>query len=336
MAAMIPEWSPRIGWADVPRHVQAGIEHILGAPVEESTGQRGGFSPGTAERVRTASGRRAFVKAVHPSLNAASPAIHRREAAIAAELPRSLPVPALLGTFDDGDWIALVLTDVDGHHPQVPWLSRELELVLDALLELSLAPVPEALSFLPALEIELATDFGGWGRLRVDPPHDAVPWVLENLGQLEALAASGLRALAGNSLVHLDVRSDNILLTADGTAVLVDWPWASRGCGWFDALTVLVNVRTFDPAFDVDSVLGSHRVFAGASDHDINGVLAGLGAYFLDVARTPSPPGLTTVRRFQQQQGEAVVGWLRQRLRAGSGQPGRPASVREASAFNLS
>ena len=61
---MQPEWSPRISWTDLPGHVQAGVEEILGAPVVEATGQQGGFSPGTADRVRTATGRRAFVKAV--------------------------------------------------------------------------------------------------------------------------------------------------------------------------------------------------------------------------------------------------------------------------------
>ena len=76
---MHPEWSPRISWADLPGHVQAGIEQILGAPVALATGLQGGFSPGTADRVVTLSGGRAFVKAVNPRLNEHSPAIHRKE-----------------------------------------------------------------------------------------------------------------------------------------------------------------------------------------------------------------------------------------------------------------
>ncbi|GAA1269051.1 hypothetical protein [Arthrobacter pascens] len=118
---MQPEWSPRISWPDLPNHVQTGVEQIPGEPVVQTAAQQGGFSPGTADRVRTVSGRRAFVKAVGPHLNEHSPALHRREAAITAALPDTLPAPALLGTFDDGDWVALVLSDVDGRHPHVPW-----------------------------------------------------------------------------------------------------------------------------------------------------------------------------------------------------------------------
>lgn len=314
MGLMQPEWSPRISWADLPRHVQAGIEQVLGSPVAQVTGQQGGFSPGTADRVLTALGGRAFVKAVSPQLNADSPAIHRKEAAITASLPDTLPAPSLIGTFDDGEWIALILSDVEGRHPHVPWRSAELTSVLNALLQLSRTPVPPALDYLPTLEHELTEAFKGWARIRTDPPEACDPWIRKNLDILEDLAESGIKDLKGPSLVHTDVRADNILITRDNKAVLVDWPWACIGSAWVDALTVLINVRVFDPDFDVDSVVQSHEVFAPAIAGSVNRVLSGLGAYFTDAARQPPPPGLPTVRAFQRQQGEAVIRWLRQRL----------------------
>lgn len=310
------KWSTRIGWDDLPAHVRAGVERILGAPVEESIGQQGGFSPGTADRVRTTTGRRAFVKAVNAALNEASPGIHRKEAAITAALPASLPVASLIGTYDDGDWIALVLIDVEGRHPHVPWHADELNAVLDALLSLARTPLPQSLQHLPKLEQELADKFAGWTRVRSDPPGNCDHWVLANLDRLEQLAALGVKALTGDSLVHMDIRADNILMTAANEAILVDWPWASIGSGWFDALTALVNVRVFDQDHDVESVLLSHPAFAAAPESTVDGYLSGLGAYFIDIARRPPPLGLPTVRAFQQQQGDAAVGWLRQRLTA--------------------
>ena len=311
---MQPEWSPRISWADLPGHVQAGIEQILGAPVVGATGQQGGFSPGTADRVVTATGRRAFVKAVGVHQNEHSPAIHRKEAAIAAALPDGIPAPSLLGTFDDGTWVALVLTDVEGRHPHTPWEPPEVSLVLDALEELSRTPVPGGLEHLPRLEHELAEAFQGWARIRAVPPEHCDPWILGNLDILERLAESGLEDLAGESLVHTDIRADNVLITAGNGAILVDWPWACIGSSWIDALAVLINVRVFSPAFDVDSLLRSHPVFASASAAVVDRVLSGLAAYFTDAARQPPPPGLPTVRAFQGAQGEAVVRWLRERL----------------------
>jgi hypothetical protein len=311
---MQPEWSPRISWADLPGHVQEGIERILGARVAEATSQHGGFSPGTADRIRTVSGRRAFIKAVSSRLNEHSPAIHRKEAAVTGALASTLPAPSLIGTFDDGDWVALVLQDVEGRHPHIPWRSSELTIVLDALLNLARTPVASGLRHLPTLEHELTDAFKGWERIRTDPPATCDPWILENLDALGQLAESGLKELAGNSLVHTDIRADNILITPDNMAILVDWPWACIGCAWIDALCALVNVQVFDPVFDAESVLQSHEVFAAATAESINRVLSGLGAYFTDAARQPPPPGLPTVRMFQRQQGEAVVRWLRHRL----------------------
>ncbi|WP_457965295.1 phosphotransferase [Arthrobacter sp. D1-29] len=310
---MQPEWSPRISWTDLPVQVRAGIEEILGSPVVEASGQQGGFSPGTADRVRTAAGGRAFVKAVGRQLNEQSPGIHRKEAAVAAALPDGLPAPSLIGTFDDGDWVALVLSDVEGRHPQVPWRTQDVLLVLDALADIARAPVPPELEHLPRLEEGLDEAFRGWSRLRSDIPEHFDPWILGNLDVLEELAEAGLTDLAGGSLVHTDVRADNVLITAKG-AVLVDWPWASIGSAWMDALTVLINVRVFDSAYDADSVLRSHDVFASSDADSINRVLAGLAAYLVDAARQPPPPGLPTLRAFQQRQGEAVIRWLRERL----------------------
>ena len=311
---MQPEWSPRISWTDLPGHVREGIEQIIGAPVMEARGQQGGFSPGTADRVLTASGQRAFVKAVSPQLNEHSPGIHRKEAAVAAALPAGVPAPALIGTYDDGEWVALVLSDVEGRHPHVPWHAVEVHLVLDALLKISRTPLPPELGQLPTLETELADPFRGWTRVRRSPPEGCDPWVLRNLDTLERLAEQGLRDVVGDSLAHTDIRADNILITAADGAVLVDWPWAAVGAPWVDALTVLVNVRVFDPGFDVDALLKSHDVFGTATPENVNGFLSGLAAYFIDAARQPPPPGLPTVRAFQQRQGEAVIHWLRDRL----------------------
>ncbi|MEW9872068.1 phosphotransferase family protein [Arthrobacter sp. HS15c] len=319
---MQPEWSPRISWTDLPGHVREGIEQILGSPVIEARGQQGGFSPGTADRVRTATGRTAFVKAVGRQLNEHSPEIHRKEAAIAAALPKSVPAPSLIGTFDDGEWVALVLRDVEGRHPHVPWHDIEIQLVLDALLKIARTPLPTGLKRLPSLEAELADPFRGWTRIRRDTPKDCDPWVLRNLDTLERLAERGLRDVAGGSLAHTDVRADNILITAANGAVLVDWPWAAIGAPWVDALTVLVNVRVFDASFEADAILASHGVFTGASADHVNGFLSGIAAYLIDAARQPPPSGLPTLRAFQQRQGETVIHWLRERLPAADSTPG--------------
>lgn len=139
----------RIGWAELPHEVRSAVEAIIGGTVIEAVSQVGGFSPGTADRVRTADGRRAFVKAVSPAQNERSVEMHRREARVTAALPASVPAPQFLGCYDDGEWVTLVLQDIQGRHPATPWVPDELDRVLTVLDDLagSLTPPP-----LPDLE----------------------------------------------------------------------------------------------------------------------------------------------------------------------------------------
>ena len=70
---------PRVQWHQVPAVVRTGIEDQLGSTVVSAQSQPGGFSPGSADRVVLADGRRAFVKAVGHGGEPDSPPIHRRE-----------------------------------------------------------------------------------------------------------------------------------------------------------------------------------------------------------------------------------------------------------------
>ncbi|KAB1096044.1 aminoglycoside phosphotransferase family protein, partial [Micromonospora aurantiaca] len=136
----------RLHWHELPAHVRDGVEAVLGDRVVAARSQSGGFSPGTADRVRTAGGGRAFVKAVSPAQNDRSPDLHRAEARIATALPPDTPAPRLRGSYDDGDWIALVFTDVEGRHPVTPWRADELAAVLSTLETMAgaLTPAPAA------------------------------------------------------------------------------------------------------------------------------------------------------------------------------------------------
>ncbi|MFB9234749.1 phosphotransferase [Plantactinospora siamensis] len=308
---MVDASGARIGWSDLPEQVRRSVEEIIGAPVVEAVSQAGGFSPGTADRVRAEDGRRAFVKAVSPAQNPDSPGMHRREALVAAALPESVPAPRLLGSYDDGTWVALVLADVEGRHPAVPWRADELDRVLDALTVLARATTPTPLPDLPSAADSLAADFAGWQRLAADPPAGLDPWTIDRLPELAARADRGLAALAGDTLVHLDIRADNLLIAVDGTVTIVDWPWACRGPAWLDTLLLLLNVR-LNGGQDTHARLLRYAAGVGADPDDLLAVLAGFAGFFLDRAREPAPPGLPTLRAFQRAQGDVLLDWLRE------------------------
>jgi aminoglycoside phosphotransferase (APT) family kinase protein len=312
MARMPTAAGVRIQWADVPSHVRRGVEGILGSPVVEAVSQPGGFSPGTADRVRTADGRRAFVKAVSPRQNDRSVTLHRQEAAVSARLPADPHIPRLLDRYDDGEWVALVLEDVEGAHPATPWQSAELAATLRMLAELAGRLTPTPIPDLPRATDHLAHDLAGWSRVRADPPDDLDPWARANLDRLTRLADGAPDALRGETLVHTDVRADNLLVRPDGEVVLVDWPWACRGPAWLDRVLLLVNVQLYG-GHDVEALLERH-VGAEVDGQDLDALLAGITGYFVDAARNPAPVGLPTVRAFQRDQGESTLAWLRRRL----------------------
>jgi aminoglycoside phosphotransferase (APT) family kinase protein len=300
MTAMLTASGVRIGWDDLPARVRRAVTDIVGGEIVQAVSQPGGFSPGTADRVRTAGGHRAFVKAVSPAQNEHSPDLLRSEAHVTAALPPEAPTPALLGTYDDGDWVAIVLTDVEGRNPATPWRPDQLARVRVTLDELARIPPPAGV---PTARDRLEPDFTGWHRLRADPA-SLDEWTATHLDDLCRLAEHGLAALTGESLAHIDIRADNLLIDEHGTVTVVDWPYACRGPAWLDTLLLLFNVRLHGGRPDLATV--------DADRDDLIGVLAGLGGFFVDAARHPPPVGLPSLREFQQAQADVVVSWLRE------------------------
>ena len=295
----------------IPAHVRAGIEAIIGGgAVVTAVSQSGGFSPGTADRVVTVDGRRAFVKAASTTLNEQTPSMHRAEADVVGQLPPNSYVPALLGVYDDGVWVGLVFEDVDGHTPAVPWNTAELEAAMTALVQMGEAFTPSPVPDLPSVTSFYASVFAGWERIRTEPPADLDPWARHHLDDLCRLAERGLACLVGDGLLHSDIRADNLLIRTDGTVAVVDWPWACIGAAWFDQLLLCINVDLYG-GYNTEELVKHY--LGTVSRDDITAALAALCGYFTDVARQPPDPGLPTVRAFQRAQAQSTLSWLRTR-----------------------
>ena len=114
----------------MPDDVRAAIDEIAGSPVADAVHLDGGFSPGPAARCALADGRVVFVKAAGTELNPVSPEMHRREGQVLAGLHEHVPAPQLIGMFDDGDWVALVIEWIDGAMPLAPLGSDDVDRLL--------------------------------------------------------------------------------------------------------------------------------------------------------------------------------------------------------------
>lgn len=131
------------------------------------------------------------------------------------------------------------------------------------------------------------------------------------LDELAALAEHTLDRLHGETVVHADIRADNLLVRPDGSMVVVDWPWAMVGPDWLDRALLMINIDLYG-GHDVEVLVRRH--LGHVDPQLITGSLAGMCAFFVDSARQPDVPGLPTLRAFQHAQGVSTTAWLRRRL----------------------
>lgn len=301
----------RVHWEQLPESVRAAIEERIGGHVIEAVTQPGGFSPGLAARLRTNAGQRFFVKAVSEAGNPDSPDIHRREARVVAALPVDAPVPRLLWSYDEQGWVALCFEDIEGHLPAQPWQPEELSQVVAAMPRLSSFLTPSPLPQ-EAAGPWFAKNICGWRELLATPDRQLDGWSMRNLERLADLETTAPEWIEGDTLLHNDIRADNILLSDRGV-YFVDWPWARTGAAFVDWVLFAPSV-TMQGGPGPDELLRRFDV-GDISSMAITAVVATMAGFFLAASRRPAPPGLPTLRPFQAAQGEVALAWLRERTR---------------------
>jgi hypothetical protein len=291
----------RLEWSHLPASVRAAIEERCGTRVDTAESQTSGFTPGFASVLRGEDGSRHFVKAASTKAQRMFADAYREEARKLEVLPPAAPAPPLQWTLDVDDWFVLSTEYVDARHPHRPWREPELQRCLDMLEAAAelLTPPPPGLALTAAAE-ELAAWPAYWQHL--DLPHG---------GEAATLAGRYAEAVAGDTLVHTDVRDDNLLLTADGRVLLCDWNWPMAGAAWLDSLFLLIGPR--GDGLDVAAAIAASPLLSPVPAEHIDIVLALITGYFLKSAGEPVPPTSPFVRAAQRWQGEVCWDWLCER-----------------------
>jgi len=287
--------------------------------VAQARSQPGGFSPGVAARALCEDGTRCFIKAVSAEANPDTPAMHRREARILRALDPLisaglLPAPRLWGTIDLGCWTALVLDDVDGRQPGVPWAPDDLATVLTTLDLLADARTPAPVE-VPGIEEAHGEEFTGWRSLAAGSGAGRLDaWSRQRLDLLAVLEPDWAAHARGDTLVHADIRADNLLLTGDRVMV-VDWPHACLGAPFIDVVLFAPSVAMQGGPPPAE-LLARTRVGREVDRDALIPVVCALAGFFTERSLRPSPPGLPTLRAFQAAQSSITRDWLADLLRA--------------------
>lgn len=290
-------------WSTLPPHVVAEVERRLGGPITAVHEVRGGFSPAVAARVASGT-RTAFVKACGPTENRFSIGMYRAEARIAAVLPDIPPLAPLRWSYDDGDWVVLGFDDLGGAPPPLPWTDADLDATLAAVNAVHAALTPAPVAAPPAAGAHERM-FRGWRRLTGDET-GLDDWSRRHLAALQEVEAVWPASLAGDTLLHGDLRADNVVLVPGRGPVLVDWPAANVGPPWFDLVILAPSVQAQGGPACADLL---ERAGLDAPADALAFAVVGIAGYLTANALRPAPPGMPTLRAFQAQQGHPARAW---------------------------
>ena len=300
----------RLEWPHLPPHVRALVEVRCGSPVTGARSQGAGFTPGFASVLVCADGSRHFVKAASLKAQRMFAEAYREEARKLAALTAGAPAPRLQWLHDADDWVVLGIEYVESRQPRRPWRESELDACVEMTERMSaaLTPLPDGLH-----ADEIAVEFAGWPAYweAVRRTMPDLPQLTERIDEAAGLAARFREVVGGSTLVHSDIRDDNLLLATDGRVLLCDWNWPVVGAAWLDAVFLMIGPR--GDGIDVDRVLAESRLTRDVPPEAIDIVLALVTGYFLRSADQPVPPTSPYVRDAQRWQGEVCWRWLSER-----------------------
>lgn len=292
----------RLDWAHLPPAVRSAVERRLGSRVVDSASRDAGFTPGLASVLTCADGSRLFLKAASTKAQKIAADAYRIEARRLRTLPPSAPAPRLQWVDEVEDWVVLAIEYVEGRAPLRPWTPEDL-----AACSAMLVDAAGALTPAPGLGVPTyAEEVGSWAQLwttrLADLPHAA---------ECAALSARIGEVSAGDTLVHCEVRDDNLLLGADGQVWLCDWNWPVRGAAWMDSLELLIGPR--GDGLDVEAHIAGHPLLADVPAEDVDTVLAHLLGYLTASADLPRVSNSPYLRIHSAWQRDVVYAWLAER-----------------------
>lgn len=259
------------------------VAELVDEPVSVAAVAPGGYSGTPKFRARGArSGRTWFVKA---AATAEQRKALRHEEALYEVLDLPL-LPVLVGVAADA--ALLVLEDLSAARWPPPWYGGDLVELVACLEHLhGLAP-PEWLRPVDGAETGL---LDGWALVAADP-RPFLDLRLSTAADLDRwlprfLEAEAAADLSGSSILHMDIRSDNVCRAGDGWR-LVDWSWAALGPPDLDFVLWLPSV-----ILELGSVPDELAAYAH------HPWMVNFAGYLAARAGVPEPAGTSGVRRIQ-------------------------------------
>jgi hypothetical protein len=280
-------------------NVARALKKLRAEPLAWGRVTTSGYTPAERWVVTLAGGQTAFVKVATDEQTASW---LRDEHLAYAVLGGASFLPGYLGWYDDGELPVLALEDLSAATWPPPWSPDAVDAVRRTL---DLVHATPPFDGLPRAGDDHLGLRDGWREVAADPaPFLALGlcspvWLEQHLEVLDEAARSA--PLDGRALLHLDVRSDNVCLR-DGSAVLVDWNWATVGNPELDLFAWL-------PSLHAEGGPPPEEVTTGGGE-----LAAALAGFFCAHAALPSIPTAPRVRPVQLAQARVALPWAARAL----------------------
>ncbi|MDK1327870.1 phosphotransferase [Arthrobacter sp. zg-Y1143] len=303
----------RLPWGRLPAAVRDSIAASLDGGVSLVEPAGGGFTPGFAAVLGNKSGDRIFAKAAAASDAFIYPSYLRESQVVPLMLP-GMPMPALRSAqrlvADGIHWQMLVYEAVPGRMPGQPWTEADVAAVETACVTAAalLTDFPQAEGGTPVAEDMALIPT----RFKAVADGGEPPWFLPGLSAEEAggfQEALDLcpEALAGDAVLHGDLRADNILIS-DGRALFCDWNFLGTGAPWIDWVGVLPYARA--DGIDADAWLRRSELTRDVPDAYIDALLAALLNYMIHWGSQPDVDTSPLLRIHGRHTARLVYDWL--------------------------
>lgn len=141
--------------------------------------------------------------------------------------------------------------------------------------------------------------FGGWGVLRAAPPADLDDWSRRHLDALVAAETMCLDAMAGDTLLHTDLRDDNLMIaTGTGRVLVIGWAWPARGAAWVDVASLVPQlIRAGHSPAAAEDLLAGITGWSGTDPEVLTSYAVAMTGLWERDWRTATSPGLREYRR---------------------------------------
>jgi hypothetical protein len=210
-------------------------------------------------------------------------------------------LPKALGFDDDGERPTLALEDLSAADWPPPWSDDRVASVLEALGAVAGTTPPEH-----AVDTMSDLDRSADWRAVADDPAPLLAlglcsrrWLGHALPAL--VEAAGTAPLAGDALVHFDIRSDNLCFR-DGRAIVIDWNHAQRANAELD-------IAAWLPSLHAEGGPAPENILP-----DAPGLAAWVAGFFCARAGGPPIRDAPHVRPLQLMQSRSALPWAARAL----------------------